>query len=690
LKIILNKDGKLTHPKKMNLSGISECHAATIPSDLTGKELEEDLVIGISPFNEESSWYAAAGACYTDSNNRPMVGAVYLNFYHIVQSKPNDYYIPLVFIHELMHVMGFSNYFFSLQNILGYAKIGGQDREALVSDGVVNYAKEYFGCNEIVGVPLENDGGSGSAGSHFEKTMFPSEVMNPQVAYPATISMFTVKVLEDLGWYRGVEAQQRYTYLKGDGCHTIKGGECSSDKSDEFCSAEQMGHDHCYPNKLGKASCSSNSWFMDSCGHKSPTYGGLCTGSPGNYGLNFNFESYGPHSRCLMTEKTAGNYDAACLRMRCTQTNVEIQFGSEVHTCQSTGVEEVFTTVYTGKIECPSFQSMCPEVLDHRCPLDCHGQGLCMANKTCQCFSTFTGEDCNDNLPKEEDPFVTNYDIRKKSPENPDSPQDPENPEEDDQDNEEEKDEEKEENEEEQEDEREEETEEPEEATRIKESIIKFEKKLDYWTVGELKGEWNVKKGEVCEEKWGHKSCQKMKNFGEKQKSKSQGKKDIFVQKINDLENKLLGVLTTKQIDNWKFETQERQISRGAERKTEYKNWLIKQRTFHQEKYEKRAELVEKLTHLTEQYTEFKPFVRRLRKIIEGHEVRADFHQGVVEMTDKEFDDETTGNSFGAIKLSKKNSSSITNDMDGDKIHQGEWIDSFEAAVAHASENNLD
>merc|ERR1712118_466910 len=106
--------------------------------------------------------------------------------------------------------------------------------------------------------------------------------------------------------------------------------------------------------------------------------------------------SFGAHSRCLMTESSNNRYNAACLRMRCSKTNVEIQFGSEVHTCKTNGVEDVKTSVYTGKIQCPSFTEMCDEVLDHRCPLDCYGNGLCMKDKTCQCFATFTGADCNE------------------------------------------------------------------------------------------------------------------------------------------------------------------------------------------------------------------------------------------------------------------------------------------------------
>merc|ERR1712226_120195 len=119
---------------------------------------------------------------------------------------------------------------------------------------------------------------------------------------------------EDLGWYRGDNFHQNYTYLKDDGCKTIRNMSCHGD-DDEFCSAAEQGHDHCYTNKLGKAHC-GRSQFTGSCSYISPTPGALCTVNSPDSRKNFNFESFGPHSRCVMAERSRGNFDAACLRMR--------------------------------------------------------------------------------------------------------------------------------------------------------------------------------------------------------------------------------------------------------------------------------------------------------------------------------------------------------------------------------------
>jgi leishmanolysin len=50
-------------------------------------------------------------------------------------------------------------------------------------------------------VPLEDEGGNGSAGSHWDKVFLPLEFMNPTIESPGTISEFTITFLRATGWY---------------------------------------------------------------------------------------------------------------------------------------------------------------------------------------------------------------------------------------------------------------------------------------------------------------------------------------------------------------------------------------------------------------------------------------------------------------------------------------------------------
>merc|ERR1712110_72831 len=98
----------------------------------------------------------------------------------------------------MMHVLGFSGGFFQRKNMIGKITIGMNSFWSVTHPKVIDFAKKYFGCDSVEGVPLENGGGQGSAGSHWEKTIFPQEIMNPQVASPMRISEITVIALEAL------------------------------------------------------------------------------------------------------------------------------------------------------------------------------------------------------------------------------------------------------------------------------------------------------------------------------------------------------------------------------------------------------------------------------------------------------------------------------------------------------------
>merc|ERR1711879_787459 len=497
-----------------------------------------------------------------------------------------------VFIHELMHVMGFSGYFFQRLGLSGRVQVGRITRTAITHPHVVEYAKEYFGCDQIQGIPIEDGGSSGSAGSHFEKTMFPAEIMNPSVMAPARISEFTIRTFEAMGWYQGINAHQEYTYLKGDGCHTIVGGECNGDKSEEFCSAEDRGHDHCYGNRMGKAHCGNFSMFTGNCRYIAPTNQAWCTVEDSSNRKNFSFESYGPHSRCFMTEKSSNNMDAACLRTRCTKTAVEIQIGSEVFTCPGSGPQQVNLSAFKGKIDCPVFSEMCEVIMEERCPMDCYGQGMCMAGNTCQCQHGFTGADCNKGLPKEEDPFVTGFDWRNRNGEEKsaeESASEPAEPsgkepeksvsETDADDDEDEEDREASEREDEEEEKEEEDgNDKPlcEEAKKWMAQIEKLQASEDYWKKSVHRKTHALEKYTIClangntkRHKWCEKGTTKATASLEKAKKHSAEK----LSKIEELKVKIQGKVTTRQWDDYRHEQEVHDMMRASQIEADMMIW---------------------------------------------------------------------------------------------------------------------
>ena len=404
-------------PETTNYSFLKECYGVPIPERFR-QDQPVDLVLAMRPFNESSNWFAAAGACATSSeqDGRPVAGVIYLNFHHIRIKQLNYYYLPLIFIHEVMHILGVNYGTFQSRNVVGNINVGGKTRLAITSPRVVEYAKKHFGCDEVDGVMIEDDGGNGSKGSHWEKALLSSEVMNPMVAYPARISNFSIKLLEDLGWYKEATedklAAQDYVFHKGTGCGMVKNGQCNGEDK-EYCStAERSTADHCTVNLQGKANCHSN-YFTDGCNYVAPRSTGLCTlASEGENYKKFAIESYGAHSRCFMAASNSG-FAAACLRTRCENGKVQFQIKDDVITCEKEGEMNVDVDGFKGKIKCPSAEHMCKEVMDDRCPMDCSGHGYCMKGNQCQCMAGYTGSDCNTctTCKKETNPFVTGYNI---------------------------------------------------------------------------------------------------------------------------------------------------------------------------------------------------------------------------------------------------------------------------------------
>ena len=68
---------------------------------------------------------------------------------------------------------------------------------------VLEVARKHFGCPTLAGVELEDDGGSGSAGSHWEKRQMFTEFMcaNPS-GFQNVKSSLTLALMEDSGWYK--------------------------------------------------------------------------------------------------------------------------------------------------------------------------------------------------------------------------------------------------------------------------------------------------------------------------------------------------------------------------------------------------------------------------------------------------------------------------------------------------------
>ena len=98
-------------------------------------------------------------------------------------------------------------------------------RTYIISSRVVAVAQKYFNCPTLTGVELEESGGQGTAGSHWEARILLGDYMNGY-AYTEeqVISEFTLALLEDTGYYKA----NYYTgglmrFGKNKGCEFVTG-----------------------------------------------------------------------------------------------------------------------------------------------------------------------------------------------------------------------------------------------------------------------------------------------------------------------------------------------------------------------------------------------------------------------------------------------------------------------------------
>jgi len=116
-----------------------------------------------------------------------------MNPFHL-SSNPKVWYSQFTTVlHEAYHIMGFARSLYQFyidpvtlkrktESDTYIVKSNGKFPYVIRSPKVLAHAREYFKCQNLDGVPVEDNGGSGSAGSHWEKVVFGNEVMVANVS----------------------------------------------------------------------------------------------------------------------------------------------------------------------------------------------------------------------------------------------------------------------------------------------------------------------------------------------------------------------------------------------------------------------------------------------------------------------------------------------------------------------------
>jgi hypothetical protein len=384
---------------KIPESQVSMCGGLTIPSVYRTTGVAADMVFFVTTENSFTNFLAWSRACkLLSSNGRPVVGQINFNMHSMKGGSDADFQSDLmVVLHEMTHSLGFSNTLYD--NFAKPAKVatttlGGRTYSYLNVEPLTSKLKAYFGCSSIPGAILEDQGGSGSAGSHWERRIFSNEYMTASQINDQRISELTLALLDGTGWYEVNYAMADPFYFgKGEGCGFLS--KCSGYK--EYCSASG---DACTFHGAAGGYCNSDS-FSDGCNFVRAYSNHDCTNAGNAGGATLGAEYYGYGSKCFTGTLYSGGALSStktyCFSYTCTQQSsgayqLNVHVGSSSGVCTQKG--QIKISGYNGYLNCPDPQVYCSTVGRPACRRGCMGKGTCSGG-VCSCYAGWGGVDCS-------------------------------------------------------------------------------------------------------------------------------------------------------------------------------------------------------------------------------------------------------------------------------------------------------
>ena len=164
-----------------------------------------DLIIFGTLQDLGESTLAQASLYHYEGKARPYTGFVDINCKFNYSLEKSQEYFQSIMLHEFTHILGFSkssfnNYF---HNIFYKNDSYGLTRAYINSSKVLEVARKYFNCSDLNGVALEEYGGTGTVGSHWDARILYGEYMNGVMHQTEqVISEFTLALLEDTGNFK--------------------------------------------------------------------------------------------------------------------------------------------------------------------------------------------------------------------------------------------------------------------------------------------------------------------------------------------------------------------------------------------------------------------------------------------------------------------------------------------------------
>ena len=352
---------------------------------------------------------------YISENYRPIFGVMLINPNLSFNKKNTKLYMKTLFFHELTHVLVFTPELFENLGMMTTKIFDGSFVSFVNSPKVLTTARQHFNCKTLNGVPLENQGSTGSAGSHWEARYMLGDYMISSDYCDNVISDLTLALFEDSGLYKvNYYSGGLFKFGKNMGCSffdkkCIEGG--TTDFQEEFCTVDSQYF--CSRTKLNKGQCliretvetipkryryfndenlggfiSANFCPISYVNQQDNDYYPLNC-QVGSSSLSSEYgEEIGNSSFCFISSLLPSNSQlssaerAICYKVECDSENMQIivNIGNNKIQCPTAGGIIDNPSGFKGSINCPKYYEICGQETENEGDI-CNNMFDCFSKK---------------------------------------------------------------------------------------------------------------------------------------------------------------------------------------------------------------------------------------------------------------------------------------------------------------------
>ncbi|GAB2291324.1 hypothetical protein Dimus_025582 [Dionaea muscipula] len=422
----------------LRLNGYSACGqdgGVQLPRGYTEEGVANaDLVLLVTTRPTTGNTLAWAVACERDQWGRAIAGHVNVAPRHLTAVA--ETLLSATLIHEVVHVLGFDPHAFAhfrderkrrrtevIQQAMDERL--GRMVTRVVLPRVIMSSRYHFGAfsENFTGLELEDGGGRGTSGSHWEKRLLMNEIMTGSVDTRSVVSTMTLALLEDSGWYKAnYSMSDRFDWGHNQGtefvispCNQWKGAYHCNSTQLSGCTYNREAEGYCpivsysgdlpqWARYFPQANKGGQSSLADYCTYFVAYSDGSCTDTNSARSPDRMLgEIRGSNSRCMAStlvrtgfvrgSMTQGN---GCYQHRCVNDMLEVAVDGMWKACPEAGGPLQFPG-FNGELTCPAYHELCSTStlsVTGQCSNSCSFNGDCM-NGRCYCFLGFHGHDCS-------------------------------------------------------------------------------------------------------------------------------------------------------------------------------------------------------------------------------------------------------------------------------------------------------